>query len=143
MNSTSHHDFLVFFGLALFGLMLFGCIYYAVSDAAPTPSVALETSGPTTTPKTAGPPANGRILLKVNEGVQIGMSKIIYRGLDDDARICLDVVKLELDPKTAYPYRLLPRQARKGFRLIGREFRLLSAGKALVRMQLLPTARES
>jgi len=65
---------------------------------------------------------------------KIGKSIIVYRGLDENAKFSMDVAVLELDPNSFYRYRIPITAAKKGFKLVGQHFRLLSARKSAIQL---------
>ncbi len=65
---------------------------------------------------------------------QFGKSKIIYRGLEGDSKFKIDVVILELDPQAFYGYRFSIDNARQGFRLVGQNFKLISARESAIQI---------
>jgi hypothetical protein len=79
-------------------------------------------------------PAREKILLSLNHEKTIGRSKIIYRGLEGDSKFKMDVVIPELDPQAFYGYRFPIDDARQGFRLIGQNFKLISARKTAIQI---------
>jgi hypothetical protein len=79
-------------------------------------------------------PLKEKIMLVLDRDTKFGKSKIIYRGLDENAKFKLDVVVLELDPKAFYRYRIPIKAAKKGFRLVGQNFRLISARKSAIQL---------
>ena len=79
-------------------------------------------------------PAREKILLALNHEKTIGKSKIIYRGLEGDSKFKIDVVILELDPQAFYGYRFPIDDARRGFRLAGHNFKLISARQSAIQI---------
>ncbi len=79
-------------------------------------------------------PAREKILLALNHEKTIGKSKIIYRGLEGDSKFKIDVVILELDPQAYYGYRFSIDDARRGFRLAGQNFKLISARESAIQI---------
>ena len=79
-------------------------------------------------------PSKEKIMLLLDRDTKIGKSKIIYRGLDKNAKFKMDVVVLELDPNAFYRYRIPINAAKKGFRLAGQNFRLISARKSAIQL---------
>ena len=71
-----------------------------------------------------------KILLLINQEKKFEKSKIIYRGLEGSSTFKIDVVILELDPNAYYLYRIHIKDAKKGFRLGGQYFKLISARKS-------------
>jgi len=85
--------------------------------------------------KKASPDINEeKIMLVLDQEKIIGKSKIIYRGLDGNSKLKIDVVILELDPNAYYPYRIYTDEAKKGFRLAGQNFKLISARKSAIQI---------
>jgi hypothetical protein len=54
----------------------------------------------------------------------------------------MDVAILELDPKAFYRYRFPIHDAKKGFRLVGQNFRLISARKSAIQLWHLKKIKE-
>ena len=79
-------------------------------------------------------PLKEKIMLVLDRDIQIGKSKIVYRGLDGNAKFKMDVAILELDPNAFYRYRIPIKAAKKGFRLVGQNFRLISARKSAIEL---------
>lgn len=79
--------------------------------------------------------AGDRIPMVIEQEVRIGNNRYSYRGLGD-GRIRIDVVIPDLDSRYAYPHRIRISEAKHGFRLAGRQFRLLSANGAKIRLLL-------
>ncbi len=79
-------------------------------------------------------PAREKILLALNHEKTIGKSKIIYRGLEGDSKFKIDVVIMELDPQAFYGHRFSIDDARQGFRLVGQNFKLISARESAIQI---------
>ena len=75
-----------------------------------------------------------KITLVRDRDIKIGKSIIVYRGLDESAKFRMDVAILELDPNSLYSYRIPINAAKKGFRLVGQNFRLISARKSAIQL---------
>ena len=75
-----------------------------------------------------------KITLSINQEKKIGKSKIIYRGLEGNSTFKIDVVILELDPNSFYRYRIKIDDAKKGFRLAGQNFKLISTRKSALQI---------
>jgi hypothetical protein len=73
-----------------------------------------------------------KIRLMLNQEKKFGKSKIVYRGLDGNSNLKIDVVILDLDPDAYYPYRINTNEAKNGFRLAGNNFKLISARKSVI-----------
>jgi hypothetical protein len=70
----------------------------------------------------------------INRDINIGKSKIVYRGLDGDAKFSIDLAIIDLDPQAFYRYRIPISDAEKGFRLAGQKFKLISARKSTIQL---------
>jgi hypothetical protein len=79
-------------------------------------------------------PLKEKIMLVLDRDTKFGKSKIVYRGLDGNANFRMDVAILELDPNAFYRYRIPIKAAKKGFRLVGQNFRLISARKSAIQL---------
>jgi hypothetical protein len=84
-----------------------------------------------------------KILLVLDRDTKFGKSKIVYRGLDGNAKFSMDVAILELDPNAFYRYRIPINDAKKGFRLAGQNFRLISARKSAIQLWHLKNGMRS
>ena len=83
-----------------------------------------------------------KIMLVIDRDTKFGKSKIIYRGLDENAKFSMDVVVLELDPNAFYRYHIPISAAKNGFRLVGQNFRLISAHKLTIQLWHLKKIKE-
>lgn len=79
-------------------------------------------------------PLKEKIIFVLDRDIKIGKSKIIYRGLDGNANFRMDIAILELDPNSFYRYRISIKSAKKGFRLAGQNFRLISARESAIQL---------
>ena len=79
-------------------------------------------------------PLKEKIKLILDQDKKIGKSKIVYRGLAGNSQFSMDVVILELDPNTFYRYSIPIKAAKKGFRLVGQNFKLISARKSSIQL---------
>ena len=70
----------------------------------------------------------------LDRDIKIGKSIIVYRGLDENAKFRMDVAILELDPNSFYRYRIPINVAKKGFKLVGQNFKLISARKSAIQL---------
>ncbi len=75
-------------------------------------------------------PVKEKVLLSLNQEKKFEKSKIIYRGLEGSSAFKIDVVIPEFDPNAYYRYRIHIEDAKKGFRLGGQNFKLISARKS-------------
>ena len=79
-------------------------------------------------------PVKEKVLLSLNQEKKFEKSKIVYRGLEGSSAFKIDVVIPELDPNAYYRYRIHIEDAKKGFRLGGQNFKLISARKSAVQI---------
>jgi len=79
-------------------------------------------------------PTKEKLTFVLDRDIKIGKSIIVYRGLDENAKFRMDVAILELDPNSFYRYRIPINVAKKGFRLVGQNFRLISARKSAIQL---------
>jgi len=79
-------------------------------------------------------PVKEKVLLSLNQEKKFEKSKIVYRGLEGSSAFKMDVVIPELDPNAYYRYRIHIEDAKKGFRLGGQNFKLISARKSAVQI---------
>ncbi len=96
--------------------------FRGVSDYRDTPKKALTNA------------TKEKITLMLDRDKKIGKSILVYRGLDENAKFRIDVAILELDPNSFYRYRIPINAAKKGFRLVGQNFRLISARKSAIQL---------
>jgi hypothetical protein len=84
--------------------------------------------------KALSDPIKEKILLLLNQAKKFDKSKIIYRGLEGNTTFKIDVVILELDPNSFYSYRIQIDDAKKGFRLVGQKFKLISTRRSAIQI---------
>ena len=77
------------------------------------------------------------IFLSLGREQKVGKNKLIYNGLMK-GRIHIAVYIAELDPKVAYHHTITIKEARKGIRLGGQPFILISAGKSSIHLKRNP-----
>ncbi len=82
-----------------------------------------------------------RIMLVLDQDLKIGRSKIIYRGLKENDQFRMDVIVLDLDPDIFYRYTIPINDAKEGFRLVGQNFKLISAHKSTIQLWHLKNSR--
>ncbi len=93
-----------------------------------------DTRSPVTSGRVLSSPARDKIVLARNQEKTIGKSKIIYRGLEGNSKFKMDVVIPELDPDAFYGYRFPIDDARRGFRLVGQNFKLISVRESAIQI---------
>jgi hypothetical protein len=124
MDSEQKNAWLGLLGLSVGGVMIFTVLYYANVLA--------------TRPETySSDPGRDKIVLALDEGLQIGSERIIYKGLAEGGRFTMAVVLLAMDPEYPYIHNIGIREAKDGFSLVGHRFELISAGRSRVRFWYL------
>ena len=79
-------------------------------------------------------PYKDKIMLSKGDAKVIDGIKIVYRGKERRSDFKLDVFVLDFDREMPFPHTLDVKQAKKGFRLSGRDFQLISARKHRVHL---------
>ncbi|CAB5111829.1 hypothetical protein D3OALGA1CA_5725 [Olavius algarvensis associated proteobacterium Delta 3] len=77
-----------------------------------------------------------RIVLEAGRDCVMKKLKLVYRGVED-GRIRVEVTLPELDSSYAYVHRIPLKKAKKGVRLGGRYFRLVSWGRLRISLELI------
>jgi hypothetical protein len=80
-----------------------------------------------------GDEARVRVVLRRDEKNSFGKVDVVYRGVEDD-HVRLDVFIRDLDPHYAYRREIAYGAAKKGFRLGGVHFELISAGRSKAKL---------
>lgn len=129
-------------GILLFsvlGLLLIG-IFYGAYHGPWDPSVRNYIRQGTT--PTAGKPLplpapvpDGTITLRRGQRVTVGKRTLIYQGVKDK-QIRLAVYVLDLDPQVAYHHKIPIQEAKKGFRLAGQSYDLISQSRSSIRLAI-------
>ncbi len=160
MKITRTKEWLLLTVFTLFGIVVFSFLYYifygivsTADDVNYTFKNVFPYSGETIPVFSNGPDtaltepenrasietANKIIMMAIHQARDIGVAAIIYRGLEGSKKFRIDVMISELDPEVFYPYRFDIRGAKKGFRLANTKFKLLSARKSYLHLQLVDT----
>ncbi len=79
-------------------------------------------------------PNKDKIMLSIGDAKVIDGIKIVYRGKERRSDFKLDVFVLDFDREMSFPHTLDVKQAKKGFRLSGKNFQLISARKHRVHL---------
>lgn len=74
------------------------------------------------------------VILSLGREQKVGRNKLVYHGLEND-RIHIAVYIADLDPEVAYHHTITIKDARKGIRLGGQPFVLISAGKSTIHLK--------
>ena len=78
-----------------------------------------------------------KLFMLINQKQSAGKAELVYRGLLGHSEFQIDVIVPELDPQASYPYRFAISQAKKSFRLAGRNYRLISAKKGALQLRVI------
>lgn len=146
-QQTRNQKWWILFFLCLCGVF-FGYLIYLLATRGVDPSYSrwmVRSSEPVRIEQRAHVSQNGissqdNYLLKLNHPQIIGKLKIIYRGIESKA-ILIDFVLLELDRDYIYHRRIPIIEAKDGFRLSDKRFKLESIRKDSIR--LLPDKKEN
>ena len=144
MDETRSRYWLYIFLYTLLCIAFLGVLFFVAMAFAPKTSPALVPrddrisskfiAGPNSYEEAYSNPSKEKIMLVINRDIKIGKSKIVYRGLDGDAKFSIDLAILDLDPHAYYRYRIPISDAEKGFRLAGQKFKLISARKSTIQL---------
>lgn len=130
-------------GILLFcvlGLLLIGIFYGAYHGPWDPRLRSYVHEGPpkATVSKPMPPPVpvqDGTITLRRGRRVTFGKRTFIYQGAKDK-QIRLAVYVLDLDPQVAYHHRIPLQEAKRGFRVAGHSYHLISQSRSSLRLGL-------
>ena len=160
MNETHSRNWYYIFMYTMFSIMFLGSIYWIAETFFPKTSSELMPRNDALSARfISGTRLDGnlqnvpkkplsnatkeRLTLVLDRDIKIGKSIIVYRGLDENAKFRMDIAILELDPHAFYRYRIPIKAAKKGFRLVGQNFKLISARKSAIQLWHLKNSRRS
>ncbi len=148
MKTTRTREWLALWVLTLSGALAFSVFhYFAVRFISPADDVRDYYAGvigfvdhaPEKTLERARGVLGGRIgatlVFKNNEAVELGEAILIYRGLAAANGFAIDVIIPAFDPQSPFPYTFTIANARKGFSLVNRNFRLLAATPSFLHLE--------
>ena len=136
MNPLDNRQWPTVVFLSTCGLFLVGCIWYLAAGVM-NPEYYWSTTGPSVAASSGTMSHDrSRILLTKHQAVQLGDTRIVYRGVRSGDLI-LDLYILQLDPHYGYSHRIDVQQARKGFRLGSHHFQVLAASDAKLSLKRL------
>ena len=147
MKITRRREGLLLAALTMFGVVSFGVFhFFAFRFITPAEDVRDYYAGVIGFEDTAGPSelvvrakpggAIGATLMLVrDEGVPIGETVVIYRGLASGNTFDIDVIIPVFDPQSPFHHRLGIAEAKKGFTLARHSFRLLSATRSILHLE--------
>ena len=75
------------------------------------------------------------LFIGLNKKMAVGEAEFIYRGLAGPSEFKIDVIIPELDPQVSYPYRFTISEAKKSFRMANRNYQLIFAKKAALKLK--------
>jgi hypothetical protein len=76
-----------------------------------------------------------KLFMLINQKQSAGKAELIYRGLVGQSEFQIDVIIPELDPHVSYAHRFNISQAKKSFRLAGRNYQLIAAKSAALHLR--------
>ncbi len=158
MNETHSRNWYYIFIYTMFSIMFLGSIYWVAETFFPKTSSELMPRNDALSArfisdfrvdhslqgvprKTLSNATKEKLTLVLDRDIKIGKSIIVYRGLDENAKFRMDIAILELDPNAFYRYRIPIKAAKKGFRLVGQNFKLISARKSTIQLWHLKNSR--
>ena len=114
---------------------LFGGIFYGAYHGPWDPRFKRRLDERMGTVKVARPSPiqKDKITLDRGQPLTVGKNKFVFHGIDRN-QIHIAVYLLELDPEVPYHHRIEIKSARKGVRLGGQNFRLVSSGKNRIKL---------
>lgn len=129
MENEHKHKWLTILFFSVSGIVFGASLYLITVSAAPVDRQASRAAA--SPAHTAADPDAPRVkvVLQRDTPLRLGELDIIYRGVQN-RKLRLDVIVRELDPQYAYRHAIALDQARRGFRLAGTDFQLLSARDA-------------
>ena len=130
MEETHKNRWLTVSYIALIAVFFSGFIYAAFVGSKDAANRRLENTDARFQSRTEG----AHIVLSLGREQIVGRNKLVYHGLKD-GRIHIAVYIADLDPKVAYHHLISVEEARKGLRLGGQTFILISAGKSIARLK--------
>ncbi len=160
MNETHSHNWYYILTYMMISIMFLGLIYWVAETFFPKTSSELiprndalsarfisgsnlDGNFKNSSQKALSNATKERITLALDRDMKIGKSIIVYRGLDENAKFKMDIAMLELDPNAFYRYRIPIKAAKKGFRLVGQNFKLISARKSAIQLWHLRNSQRS
>jgi len=76
-----------------------------------------------------------KVIMRLNKKISAGKAELVYRGLVGPSKFQIDVIVPEFDPHVSYPYQFSISDAKKSFRIVNRNFKLISAKKGALRIK--------
>ncbi|UCD77318.1 MAG: hypothetical protein JSW26_18075 [Desulfobacterales bacterium] len=92
---------------------------------------------PASSDSTAAAARRQKLLLPLHKKMRHGNAELVYRGLAGESEFQIDVIIPDLDPQVSYSYRFKIADARKSFRLVDHDFKIISARKHSLQMMQL------
>jgi len=113
-------------------LLIVSGMFYLVNQLQPEPAPVAQAGGQT---RMGAPWPWDDFFLVPDKTRKVGKTWLTYRGKVDADHFLIDVTIPALDPQTHYRHKLSIPAARKGFKLVGQEYRLLKITKSSIRLQ--------
>jgi len=133
MEETHKNRWLVVSYIVLIAFFAIGFIYAAYVGSKDVRNRRLERTAASLQTRTDGVD----IMLSLGRERMVGRNKMVYHGLNE-GKIHIAVYIADLDPEVAYHHTITPKDARKGIRLGGQPFVLISAGKSSIHLKQNP-----
>ena len=134
MEENRNRRWLIIGFFLLIGLLFVGFIYTAVVGPRSMQSrQRLESAVSSYEKRMRARSDDKTVILPLGQVTSVGKIKMIYRGLEGD-RINVDVIIPELDPETAYHHSIHESEAKRGLKLGGKDFEVISAGETKLRL---------
>ncbi len=130
MEETHKNRWLAVSYIALIAVFVIGFIYAAYVGSRNARDRRLENTGAPLQSRIDGID----IILLLDREQKVGRNKLVYHGLKK-GRIHIAVYIADLDPEVAYHHTITIKDARKGIRLGGQPFVLISAGKSSIHLK--------
>jgi hypothetical protein len=148
MKTTRTREWLMLSAFALSGALAFSIFYhFAIRFIPPPDDIRVYYAGiidivhhaPEQAAGNGGDRPIGRIgdtlVFQNNEALELGKSILIYRGLTRNSEFEVDVIIPAFDPRSPFPYTFTIAEAKRGFKLVNRSFRLLSATPSFLHLE--------
>lgn len=147
MKTTRRREWLLLAALTMFGVVSFG-IFYFFADRMITPAEDVhdyyagvigfeDTAGPLASEVPAQPTGliGAALMLALDKEFPVGEAVLIYRGLASGNAFDIDVILPAFDPQRFFHHRYGIAEAKKGFTLAQRPFRLLKATRTILHLE--------
>jgi hypothetical protein len=142
MDEVAKHRLKGIFLFSILGVLSFGIFYVAYHGPWDPRLRNYIKQGPAATKKPPPPSLplqDGKFTLLRGRRITIGNRALIYYGVNQEC-LHLAVYVLDLDAQTAYHHQIPIHEARRGFRIAGHEYILVSAHRSSIQLAEKPSA---